>query len=180
MPTIMLDRLRRLFAREHERFAELAEITLRPIGVVRNRVREPMPSGWEEVTSRIVVRPEVEGALLGLDAYSHILVLFWPHLVAEDVRGSKQRLHPLDDPQYPLQGVLATRSQIRFNPLLVSVVPLLGVRRNVLQVRGLDAVDGTPVLDVKPYIPHYDAVADAQVPQWVLERAEGPPAAPQR
>ncbi|MEE8370300.1 MAG: TrmO family methyltransferase, partial [Dehalococcoidia bacterium] len=117
---------------------------------------------------------------LGLDGYSHIIVLFWPHLVPDDVRGSKPRLHPLDDPQYPLQGVQATRSQIRFNPVLVSVVPLLAVKGNVLEVRGLDAVDETPVLDVKPYIPYYDAVAEAGVPQWVQERAEGPSPAPER
>jgi tRNA-Thr(GGU) m(6)t(6)A37 methyltransferase TsaA len=95
-------------------------------------------------------------------------VLFWPHLVPEDVRGSKPRLHPRDDPSNPLQGVLATRAQIRFNPILSSVVRLLAVKGNVLRVRGLDALDGTPVLDVKPYIPHFDSVADARVPEWVL------------
>ncbi|KKK71489.1 hypothetical protein LCGC14_2913410, partial [marine sediment metagenome] len=63
--------------------------------------------------------------------------------------------------------------QIRFNPVLVSVVPLLKVRGNVLHVRGLDAVDGSPVLDVKPYIPHFDGVPDARVPQWVTDRARG-------
>ena len=168
----MLDRIRRLVSGKPEQFAELAEITLRPIGVVRNRIKEPITTGWQEVASRIIIRPELEDALLGLDAYSHIFVLFWPHLIPEEVRGSKHRLHPLDEPQYPLQGILATRSQIRFNPILVTAVPLLAVKGNVLQVRGLDAVDGTPVLDVKPYIPHYDAVADARVAQWVQERAE--------
>ena len=71
-----------------------------------------------------------------------------------EVRGSKPTLHPMDDPANPLQGVLATRTQIRFNPILVSVVRLLKVEGNVLRVKGLDAVDGSPVLDVKPYIPH--------------------------
>ncbi|MEE8369504.1 MAG: TrmO family methyltransferase, partial [Dehalococcoidia bacterium] len=123
----MLNRLRRLFASDREPYVQPPEVTLSPIGLVRNRVREPMPSGWDQVTSRIVLRPEIEEALLGLDGYSHIIVLFWPHLIPDDVRGSKPRLHPLDDPQYPLQGILATRSQIRFNPVLVSVVPLLSV-----------------------------------------------------
>ena len=67
--------------------------------------------------------------------------------------------------------MLATRSQIRFNPILVSQVPLLKVEGNVLHVRGLDAVDGSPVLDVKPYIPHHDSIQEAKVPQWVMERA---------
>jgi len=168
----MLDRLRRLFSRAPEP-PPLADITLRPIGVVRNGVKEPTSHGWGEVRSRIVVRRELAEALLGLDGYSHIQVLFWPHQVSEEVRGSKPRLHPLDDPANPLQGVLATRSQIRFNPILTSAVPLLRVKGNVLEVRGLDAVNGSPVLDVKPYIPYHDSIPEAKVPQWVTERDRG-------
>lgn len=168
----MLDRLRRLFSRAPE-LPPLADISLRPIGVVRNRVKEPGPHGWEDVTSRIVVRRELAEALLGLDGYSHIHVLFWPHQIPDEVRGSKPRLHPMDDPENPLQGVLATRSQIRFNPILTSVVPLLKMKGNVLHVRGLDAVDGSPVLDVKPYIPHHDSIPEAKVAQWVTERIGG-------
>ena len=123
--SLMLNRIRHLFAHDDEPYVQPPEITLSPIGLVRNRVKEPMPSGWEKVTSRIIVRPEIEEALLGLEGYSHIIVLFWPHLVPDDERGSKLRLHPLDDPEYALQGILATRSQIRFNPVLVTVVPLL-------------------------------------------------------
>jgi tRNA-Thr(GGU) m(6)t(6)A37 methyltransferase TsaA len=168
----MLDRLRRIFSRSPEP-PPPADITLRPIGVVRNRVKKPMSHGWEEVRSRIVLRRELAEALLGLDGYSHVHVLFWPHQIPDEVRGSKPRLHPQDDPANPLQGVLATRSQIRFNPILSSVVPLLAVKGNVLQVRGLDAVDGSPVLDVKPYIPHHDSIPEARVPQWVTERIQG-------
>jgi tRNA-Thr(GGU) m(6)t(6)A37 methyltransferase TsaA len=167
----MLDRLRRLFSRRPE-LPPLDDITLRPIGAVKNGIKEPMPSGWADVRSRIVLRPELAEALLGLDGYSHVYVLFWPHQIPDEVRGSKPRLHPLDDPANPLQGILATRSQIRFNPILVSVVPLLKVRGNVLHVRGLDAVDGSPVLDVKPYISYYDSVPEGTVPQWVEERAQ--------
>ncbi len=166
----MLDRLRRLFSREPE-LPPLTDITLRPIGIVRNRIKEPMPGGWDKVNSRIELRPELAEALLGLDGYSHIYVLFWPHQIPNEVRGSKPRLHPLDDPANPLQGVLATRSQIRFNPILASVVPLLKVEGSVLHVRGLDAVDGSPVLDVKPYIQYFDCIPEAKVPQWVMERA---------
>ncbi len=169
----MLKRIRRLLARPREVFPDLPEIALRPIGVVRSRVKETGDGrDWSQVTCRIVIRPELADALLGLDGYSHIVVLFWPHLVPDEVRGSKHRLHPLDDPANPLQGVLATRSQIRFNPILVTVVPLLAVKGSALRVRGLDAIDGTPVLDVKPYIPFYEAVPDACVPAWVIERAE--------
>ncbi|MDO8616645.1 MAG: tRNA (N6-threonylcarbamoyladenosine(37)-N6)-methyltransferase TrmO [Dehalococcoidia bacterium] len=145
---------------------------MRPIGVVRNAVKQPRPEGWQNVVSRIVIRPDLADALLGLDGYSHLIVVFWPHLVPDDVRGSKHRLHPRDDERNPLMGVLATRSQIRFNPLLVTAVRLLAVKGNVLRVRGLDAVNGTPVLDVKPYLPRFDAISEAQVPQWVLDAQE--------
>jgi tRNA (Thr-GGU) A37 N-methylase len=76
-------------------------------------------------------------------------------------------LHPRDDEENPLMGVLATRSQIRPNPLLTTPVPLLAVNDNVLKVRGLDAIDGSPVLDVKPYLPYYDSISDARLPKWV-------------
>lgn len=163
--------MKRLVKRSEEPFPDLPEITIRPIGVVRNGQTEQPEGGFDSVVSRIVIRPELEDALLGLDAWSHVQVLFWPHLVPEEVRGSKHRLHPRDDPANPLQGVLATRAQIRFNPILSTAVQLLEVKKNVMKVRGLDALDGTPVLDVKPYVPHFDSVADARVPDWIL-RAE--------
>jgi tRNA-Thr(GGU) m(6)t(6)A37 methyltransferase TsaA len=168
----MLDRLRRMLPRgKDEEPPPLAGIMLRPIGVVRNGVKQPMGGGWEDVESRVVLRLELAEALLGLDGYSHVWVLFWPHLIPDEVRGSKPQLHPLDDPANPLQGVLATRAQIRFNPVLMTPVRLLKVERNVVRVRGLDAVDGSPVLDLKPYIPHYESIPEATVPQWVTERS---------
>ena len=165
----MLDRLRRTFSRRPEAFPDLPPVALTPIGYVRNRVKEPMPDGWADVESRVVLRPELAPMLLGLADYSHVIVAFWPHLVPDDVRGSKPQLHSRDDDQNSLMGVLATRSQIRPNPILTTPVPLLAVEANVLKVRGLDAIDGTPVLDIKPYLPHYDAVPDARVPQWVAD-----------
>jgi len=161
--------MRRLFQRPTSELPDLPEITLRPIGVVRNAVKEPQAPGfdWSAVKSRILVRPELADSLLGLETYSHVKVLFWPHLVPPGVIGSKHRLHPRDDPENPLQGILATRSQIRFNPILVTAVPLLALKGNAIGVRGLDAIDGTPVLDIKPYFSHFDSIPDARVPEWV-------------
>lgn len=165
----MLKRIRGVFKRDPEPFPELPDVRLTPIGYVRSRVKETMPDGWDDVESQIVLRPELEPMLLNLGDYSHIIVVFWPHQVPDDVRGSKPQLYPRDDTQYPLMGVLATRSQIRPNPVLTSPVRLLGVKGAVLRVRGLDAIDGTPVLDIKPYLPHYDSVPDAKVPEWVAK-----------
>ena len=149
-------------------------IPLKPIGMVRNRVREPRMEGWEDVSSDIIVRKDLQSALDGLEDYSHVVVLFFLHRVSDDERG-RTHCHPRGDPRYPLQGVLATRTQHRPNPIGVSVVPLLKRRRNVLRVKGLDAINGTPVLDIKPYLPHHDAPSDVRLPEWATQ----PPLAPQ-
>jgi tRNA-Thr(GGU) m(6)t(6)A37 methyltransferase TsaA len=164
----LLDRARRLFSKAPEPFPDLDPVGIWPIGVVRNGITDTGDLGdASELESNILIRPELEPALLGLDGWSNIQVLFWPHLVPEDVRGSKMQLHPRDDPENPLQGVLATRAQIRFNPILCTAVRLLSIKKNVLRVRGLDAIDGTPVLDIKPYVPRFDSVPDATMPEWV-------------
>jgi tRNA-Thr(GGU) m(6)t(6)A37 methyltransferase TsaA len=166
----MFHRIRSLFQRDQPQPPDLPDIVLRPIGYVRSRVKEPMPDGWEGVVSRIILRPEYEPMLLGLDGYSHIIVLSWPHLVPAEVRGSRPQFRPRDDPAYPLMGVLAMRSQTRPNPVLVSTVRLLELKGTTLKVKGLDAVDGTPVIDIKPYLPFHDAVTDARVPNWVAQK----------
>ncbi|MFQ6019833.1 MAG: tRNA (N6-threonylcarbamoyladenosine(37)-N6)-methyltransferase TrmO [Dehalococcoidia bacterium] len=169
----MLDRLRRLLARRPPESGPLPPVTLAPIGVVRNRIKEPMMYGWERVDSRIILRPELGDALDGLEGWSHLTVLFWMHAVPDDRRSGTTHIHPLGDPEYPLQGIFATRSQFRPNPIGATAVALLSRKGNVLRVRGLDAIDGTPVLDIKPYAAHYDSIADARIPAWaesIVER----------
>ncbi len=141
-------------------------VTLKPIGMVRNGVREPRRQEWANVSSDIILRKELTDALNGIEGYSHVIVLFHLHRVSDEERGRTQ-CHPRGDERYPLQGVLATRTQHRPNPVGVSVVSLVKRRRNVLRVRGLDAINGTPVLDVKPFIPQHDAPADVRLPDWV-------------
>lgn len=147
-------------------------VSIRPIGVVRNTITAPRPDGWAHVRSDIIVREELADALDGIDAYSHIIVVFAFDKVPESEL--RQRVRPIGDARIPEQGVLATRSQLRPSPLGVSVVRLLRRRGNILRVEGLDAIDSTPVLDVKPYFPNYDAVQDALIPGWArsLEAAE--------
>jgi len=162
------------FRRRFERSVVPREpVTLRPVAVVRNGVREPRMGGWEDVRSDIIVRPELEPTLDGIDSYSLLIVLFYMQQVP-DYEKERTHVHPRGDPRYPLQGVLATRSPRRPNPIGVAVVPLMRRRRNILRVRGLDALDGTPVLDVKPYLPQYDSVPDARLPEWATQPPEEP------
>jgi tRNA-Thr(GGU) m(6)t(6)A37 methyltransferase TsaA len=168
----MLERIWRSIRRSGQAEPEgMAPAVFSPIGVVRNAVKKSQMYGWEKVESRIVVRRELTNALDGIEGYSHVIVLFWIDRVPEEERGLT-RIHPLGDPTLPLLGVLATRTQLRPNPIGMSIVPLLGRKRNELRVRGLDAIDGTPVLDIKPYIPHYDSVPQVKLPAWASEVAE--------
>ena len=142
-------------------------IVYRPIGVVHNRVKESRPSGWEDVRSEIVLLDELAPALEAIEGFSHLIIVYHLDRVPEDVR--RLQLPVGNEIPPPDRGVLATRSQLRPNPIGVSVVQLLGRDGVVLQVNGLDALDGTPVLDVKPYLPEYD-VYDATLPSWALRR----------
>jgi len=103
----------------------------------------------QEVESRIILRPELTTGLQGLVAGQPIMVIFHLHLS----RGYELLQHPRGDVSQPLRGVFALRSPHRPNPIGVSVVELLAVEGNVLRVRGLDAVNSTPVLDIKPAEP---------------------------
>lgn len=142
-------------------------IVLQPIGVVRNGVRRPRPHGWERVESRIEVEPALAEALRGIDGFSHLIVLTWLHLAAAEPR-EQLSLRPGGAARLPLLGVFALRVAGRPNPLGCSVVRLLGLEGTALRVLGLDAIDGTLVLDLKPYLPPYDSVPDARLPGWAL------------
>lgn len=150
----------------------LEPVSLQAIAVVRNSVRQPMMDGWELVRSDLIVRDDLLASLDGIEGYSHLIVVFYYHRVPEEER-TAGRLRPRGDPALPEQGVLATRSQRRPSAIGVAVVPLLRRRHNILRVQGLDAIDGTPVLDIKPYLPPYDSVPDARMPDWVARPPDG-------
>ena len=162
----LLDRIRG--RREPDDPGLLPEAVFHPIGRVSNEVKEPIHEGWEEIDSRLIIKPELAEGLDGVEGFSHLLIIFWLDRVPPEKR-EVRRLHPRDRQDLPLVGVFATRTQYRPNPIGVSVVRLIRRRGNVLEVRGLDAIDGTPILDLKPYLPHYDAV-QARLPEWAVRR----------
>ena len=142
----------------------MEELRIKPIGRVANDERDVGRVDWSAVRSELRLRPEFEPALLGLGDYSHVIVVGWLERLPEDLR-RRLRAYPGGDERLPLQGALALRGA-RPNPLSVTVCELLAVDGAKLRVRGLDLVDETPLLDVKPYIAHYDAVSDASIPTW--------------
>lgn len=133
-------------------------ISFTPIGHVASEFPGYAPS--EEMRarpSRIVVRPELAAGLMGLEPGQHILVLFSLHRA----KTYDLQLHPGHNPDRPLRGVFATRSQYRPNAIAATVARIVSVAENVLTVDGLDAQDGSPVLDLKPYSSGYDRPAEA-------------------
>ena len=140
-------------------------IEVRPIGAVRNRVRRRQMDGWEQIESRLELNAALAEGLRGLDGFSHVIVLTWLHLAAAEVR-DRLSLRPGGDERLPPIGIFALRVAGRPNPIGCSVVRLLDVDGANVRVLGLDAMDGTPVLDVKPYLPPYDSVPDALLPDW--------------
>jgi len=142
------------------------EIKLKPIGFVRRKVKEEDVKDRSLVCS-IIVKKGYEKALDGLEDCSHIYIIFWMHNLGDAERRTL-KTHPRGRIDLPLLGVFATRSPLRPNPIGLTIVELSGREGNILTVRGLDAFDGTPVLDVKPYN-HLDIIEDAKVPEWWLK-----------
>ena len=139
---------------------------IKTIGVVSNDIRRAGRIQCEDTVSSIVLEPEYAQALDGIRQFSHIIVIYWLHKISRSER-MVLKTHPRKDPKLPLTGIFATRSPARPNPIGISTVKLLSVEENVLTVMGLDAIDGTPLLDIKPYIPEPFSPADVRVPRWV-------------
>jgi len=138
-------------------------LTLRPIGKVRNHVDEPTFGGWADVISRLEIDEEYADGLQGLEDYSHITAVYWLNLV-----DSCTITHQPQGREDVLEvGIFACRCPTRPNPLAVSTAELLSVDKNVLTVKGLDAINETPLIDIKPYTPQYDLRTRVRVPKWV-------------
>ncbi len=145
------------------------ELALRPIGTVRNSVTDRSTvkgDEWEGVESELIVDPDLAPGLDGLEGFSHIVVIFWMHQ-SPPFSSSRLKVHPRGDESRPLTGVFATRSPVRPNSLGLSTVRLVERMGNVLRVQGLDAINGTPIVDIKPYLPHDDNVSGVKAADWL-------------
>jgi tRNA-Thr(GGU) m(6)t(6)A37 methyltransferase TsaA len=165
---------------------DLPRMKLRPVGIVKSEIKEPsLIVKWRDlewqgvledakkrqsVISEILIYDDFTGILDGIEDFSHILVLYWAHLASEEDR-SIIKGHPMGRKDLPKVGIFATCSPVRPNPICVSAVPLLERNGNVLKVKDLDAIDTSPVIDIKPYVPSYYDVRGAKVSNW-MERIE--------
>jgi len=143
--------------------SSLEKIVLAQIGHVKtsavdNQVKD------KSVISQIILRIEFVEGLSGISGFSHLFVLFYLNQLTEKQR-EVLKVHPRGRTDLPLTGVFATRTMFRPNPIGLTLVELVKVEGNVLTVKGLDAFDGTPVLDIKPY-DFWDKAETVRVPDW--------------
>ena len=108
--------------------------------------------------TRIILERKYEPGLLGLDRFSHIQVLYWFDRNDTPRERSILQVHPRGNKSNPLSGVFATRAPVRPNLIALSLCRIVSIRENIIVIDRIDAFPGTPVLDIKPYIPDIDAV----------------------
>jgi tRNA-Thr(GGU) m(6)t(6)A37 methyltransferase TsaA len=142
------------------------QYNLRSIGIVVNGFKQPGLLDTRDSVSDLIIAPRNSRALDGIESFSHIIVIFWLHKI-RTIQRSMVKVHPRKDISLPLTGIFATRSPVRSNPIGITVVKLIKRESNILTVTGLDAIDGTPVLDIKPYIPEEFSESEIRVPAWL-------------
>ena len=146
------------------------EVVLRPVGFVRGGRSAPRDDAWDTEVCEIELDAErfTSETLAGLDSFSHVEVVFQFHLVDEDAVVWTAR-HPREREDWPKVGIFAQRGRVRPNRLGVSVARLEAVDGVRVMVRGLDAIDGTPVLDLKPVMRELLPRGEVRQPRWATE-----------
>ncbi len=143
----------------------MKEIYLKPIGFVKNNIKKSKFGNFTHEISEIIVDKKFTKALDGIEDYSHIIIVYWMNQIKDYVITHR----PQGNPKVPVVGIFACRCPQRPNPIAITTVKLKGHKGNKIKVKGLDILDGTPIIDIKPYWPQYDKVEDGKIPDWVNE-----------
>lgn len=144
-------------------------ITLNPIGVVRNSRQAPEDDDWGKIISEIFISEELpEESLSEIESFSHIEVIYSFHLV-DDEKIEIGARHPRNNPAWPKVGIFAQRGKNRPNRLGATIAKLVRREGRTLIVTGLDAIDGTPVLDIKPVMREFLPQGELKQPEWSIE-----------
>ena len=149
-------------------------ISLTPVGLVRSTRTEPADDGWDAELVRIELDATRFGpeALAGLDGFSHVEVIFLFHR-ADPATVENGARHPRGNPDWPRVGIFAQRGKDRPNLLGSTIARGLRVEGTVVHLLGLDAIDGTPVLDLKPWMAGFAPRGMHREPQWAGQLMEG-------
>jgi tRNA (Thr-GGU) A37 N-methylase len=149
-------------------------MTMEEIGFVRGGRAEPTKDGWASNQSRLQLRDDrfEPDCLLGVDAHSHVEVIFYFHAHADEPTEYGAR-RPRGREDWPAVGIFAQHGRMRPNRIGVSVCRVLSVRGLTVHVEGLDAIDGTPILDIKPVWEGYLPRGELREPKWASELMAG-------
>lgn len=143
--------------------------SIQPIGHVRNSRSTPQDDYWGGVVSEIIISEKIsEESLLGIEDFSHLEIIFYFHL-ADLSKINTSATIPRNDSRFPRIGIFAQRKKARPNLLGSTIVKLKSVSGRVLVVEGLDAVNGTPVIDIKPVIREFLPEEEIRQPDWETE-----------
>lgn len=132
---------------------------------------------WDEEKAKIKIKKEFKEGLEGIEEFSHLVVLYWFHLRDNLEHRSVLKVHPKRHPDAPIVGVFSCRSPSRPNPIGLCVVKILEIGKNYeyIDVEGLDALEGSPIIDIKPYIPRRDAIPNTTLPDWLKKEQDNNP-----
>jgi tRNA-Thr(GGU) m(6)t(6)A37 methyltransferase TsaA len=147
------------------------EIKVEPIGVVHNCVEQRKDNSWGEDVSEIILDESFYGGLDGLSDFSHAIIIYYLDK-ANFIKEKHLQRRPQNRDDMPFVGIFSQRGKDRPNHIGITAVQVVSVNSNRLTVKGLDAINGTPVLDIKPYYPMYDCKENATVPEWVTRLME--------
>ena len=148
------------------------DYTVRPIAYIRNDRAEVLDDNWDEIISTVELAQDVPSeSLRGLEEFSHVELVFFADW-AEDVPPGPWHRHPRGNPEWPDVGVFAQRNKDRPNRLLLSTVEINELSERSFSVRGLDGIDGTPVLDIKPVFRWSVPKGELRVAPWSEELGE--------
>ena len=147
-------------------------LSVRAVAYIRNERSEALDDNWDDVASTVELAADVPSeALWGLSDFSHVEIVFFADW-AEDVPPAPWHRHPRGNQSWPDVGVFAQRNKDRPNRILLTTVELDEVHERSLRVRGLDGIDGTPVLDIKPVFHWSVPRGEVRAPRWSEELGE--------
>ena len=148
------------------------QYSIKPIAFVKNSRKEIEDDHWGSIISRIELAENVhELSLKGIDEFSHLEIIFYFDRVSDDKIQYEAR-HPRNNKNYPEVGIFAQRGKNRPNKLGVTIVELLELQQRTLIVRGLDAIDGTPIIDIKPVMKEFLPKDQVRQPNWSISLME--------
>jgi tRNA-Thr(GGU) m(6)t(6)A37 methyltransferase TsaA len=148
----------------------MGKITYNPIGIIHSPFKDikgmPIqPAGAKGIAGTIEIKPEYVDGLQDIEGFSHIILIYHFHLS----KGYSLKVKPFLDET--LRGVFATRAPRRPNPMGISVVKLVKVEGTILHIEDIDIVDGTPLLDIKPYVPEFDITGEKKL-GWLSKKTD--------